>query len=135
MKEALEEGKIGISVADELARLKPEDQQEAAKKLEAGEKIFVQSAKGKEAVAEKSTRNEVESVSESDTPNQDKTADSRATSMQEPEEKNFEVMVTDEEQLPGQINIDEYISDQQEEPDEEIVKTTEAQEIDANKIF
>jgi len=55
--------------------------------------------------------------------------------MQEPEEKNFEVMVTDEEQLPGQINIDEYISDQQEEPDEEIVKTTEAQEIDANKIF
>ena len=32
-----------------------------------GEKIFVQSAKGKEAVAEKSTRDEVESVSESDT--------------------------------------------------------------------
>ena len=30
LKEALEEGKIGISVADELARLKPEDQQEAA---------------------------------------------------------------------------------------------------------
>ena len=37
MKEALEEGKIGISVADELARLKPEDQQVAVKKLEAGD--------------------------------------------------------------------------------------------------
>ena len=134
LKEALEEGKIGISVADELARLKPEDQQVAVKKLEAGEKIFVQSAKGKEAVAEKANQNEVKSVSESDTPNQDKTADNRAISMPEPEEKNFEVMVTDEEQLPGQINMDEYISDQQEEPEEENVKTNKAEEIDANKI-
>ena len=135
LKEALEEGKIGISVADELARLKPEDQQEAAKKLEAGEKILVQSARGKESIADKSTPNEVESVSESDTPRQNKTINRRTTSAQEPEEKSFEAMGANEEQLPGQINMDEYISDQQEEPDEEILKTTEMEEIDAKKIL
>ena len=35
----LEEGKIGISAADELARMAPEEQQEAAKQIKKGEKV------------------------------------------------------------------------------------------------
>lgn len=42
LKEAMEAGKIGISVANELAGMKPEEQQMAAKQINAGEKITLQ---------------------------------------------------------------------------------------------
>ena len=42
LKEAMEAGKIGISVANELAGMKPEEQQMVAKQIDAGEKITLQ---------------------------------------------------------------------------------------------
>lgn len=39
LKEVLEEGKIGISAADELARMAPEEQQEAAKQIKKARKF------------------------------------------------------------------------------------------------
>ena len=42
LKEAMEAGKIGISVANELASMKPEEQQMVAKQINAGEKITLQ---------------------------------------------------------------------------------------------
>lgn len=45
LKEAMEVGKIGISVANELARMKPEEQQMAAKQINAGEKITLRRKK------------------------------------------------------------------------------------------
>mgnify|MGYP000388172848 CR=1 FL=1 len=66
LKEAMEAGKIGISVADELARMKPEEQQMVAKQIDAGEKITLQKEKTVKAT-EKQDAAESRSVSESDT--------------------------------------------------------------------
>ena len=79
LKEVLEEGKIGISAADELARMAPEEQQEAAKQIKKGEKV--QLPKKKITETTKSPNQEPKVVSVLDT----------------------------EEQLPGQMNMEEYI--------------------------
>ena len=79
LKEVLEEGKIGISAADELARMAPEEQQEAAKQIKKGEKV--QLPKKKITETTKSPNQEPKVVSVLDT----------------------------KEQLPGQMNMEEYI--------------------------
>lgn len=103
LKEAMEAGKIGISVADELARMKPEEQQMVAKKIDAGEKITLQKEKTVKAT-EKQDAAESRSVSESDT-TQCKQSESRKIMRTEQHE---------EEQLPGQISLDDYVSEQSE---------------------
>lgn len=79
LKEVLEEGKIGISAADELARMAPEEQQEAAKQIKKGEKVQLPKKKTTEMAKNPSQEPKVVSVSDT------------------------------EEQLPGQMNMEEYI--------------------------
>lgn len=67
LKEAMEAGKIGISIANELAGMKPEEQQMVAKQIDAGEKITLQPKKKTVKTTEKQDAVESRSVSESDT--------------------------------------------------------------------
>lgn len=102
LKEAMESGKIGISVADELARMKPEEQQMVAKQIDAGEKITLQTKEKAVKATEKQDAAESRSVSESDT-TQCKQSESRKIMRTEQHE---------EEQLPGQISLDDYVSEE-----------------------
>ena len=101
LKEAMEAGKIGISVANELARMKPEEQQMAAKQINAGEKITLQPKEKTVKATEKQDAVESRSVSESDT-TQTKQSESQKIVKTEQHE---------EEQLPGQISVDDYVSE------------------------
>ena len=98
----MESGKIGISVADELARMKPEEQQMVAKQIDAGEKITLQTKEKAVKATEKQDAVELRSVSESDT-TQNKQSESRKIVQTEQHE---------EEQLPGQISVDDYVSEE-----------------------
>ena len=101
LKEAMEAGKIGISIANELAGMKPEEQQMVAKQIDAGEKITLQPKKKTVKTTEKQDAVESRSVSESDT-TQCKQSESRKIVRTEQHE---------EEQLPGQISVDDYVSE------------------------
>ena len=101
LKEAMEAGKIGISVANELAGMKPEEQQMVAKQIDAGEKITLQPKEKTVKATEKQNAVESRSVSESDT-TQSKQSESRKIVRTEQHE---------EEQLPGQISVDDYVSE------------------------
>lgn len=97
----MEAGKIGISIANELAGMKPEEQQMVAKQIDAGEKITLQPKKKTVKTTEKQDAVESRSVSESDT-TQCKQSESRKIVRTEQHE---------EEQLPGQISVDDYVSE------------------------
>lgn len=90
---------IGISVANELAGMKPEEQQMVAKQIDAGEKITLQPKEKTVKATEKQNAVESRSVSESDT-TQSKQSESRKIVRTEQHE---------EEQLPGQISVDDWI--------------------------
>ena len=100
-EKAMEAGKIGISLANELAGMKPEEQQMVAKQIDAGEKITLQPKKKTVKTTEKQDAVESRSVSESDT-TQCKQSESRKIVRTEQHE---------EEQLPGQISVDDYVSE------------------------
>ena len=101
LKEAMEAGKIGISVANELASMKSEEQQMVAKQINAGEKITLQPKEKNVKAKEKQDAAESRSVSESDT-TQNKQSESQKIVKTEQHE---------EEQLPGQISVDDYVSE------------------------
>ena len=101
LKEAMEAGKIGISVANELASMKPEEQQMVAKQINAGEKITLQPKEKNVKAKEKQDAAESRSVAESDT-TQNKQSESQKIVKTEQHE---------EEQLPGQISVDDYVSE------------------------
>lgn len=114
LKEAMEAGKIGISVANELAGMKPEEQQMVAKQIDAGEKITLQPKEKAVKVTAKQDAVESRSVSELDT-TQSKQSESRKIVQTEQHE---------EEQLPGQISVDDYVSEEFE------LRDTNKEEID-----
>ena len=97
----MEAGKIGISVANELAGMKPEEQQMAAKQINAGEKITLQPKEKTVKATEKQDAVESRSVSESDT----------TQSKQSESQKIVKTEQHEEEQLPGQISVDDYVSE------------------------
>ena len=81
--------------------MKPEEQQMAAKQIEANEKITLQPKQKNVKAKEKQGAAESRSVSESDT-KQTKQSESQKIVKTEQHE---------EEQLPGQISVDDYVSE------------------------
>ena len=117
LKEAMEAGKIGISVANELASMKPEEQQMVAKQINAGEKITLQPKEKNVKAKEKQDAAESRSVSESDT-TQNKQSESQKNELasMKPEEQQM---------VAKQINAGEKITLQ---PKEKNVKAKEKQD-------